>query len=288
MAGYIILTPIKNEIKFLPQVIQSILAQNEKPALWVIIDGGSTDGSVDLITSYTKTIPHTVLVCQHKAGQTPHESVSIAVNEAYKTAKACCNVLKIDYDYIWTIDGDQTLEPSVCGGIFAKCKEDPNIGAASGMIWNPDGTEDTYPEGELPNKRVYSKKAIDDIGGFPVTKYSYDSVILAKLRMKGYKIVAFPEFKITNLRSDSGIERDSWKSHVVFGRARWYLGYSFPLLVAGCGYLTLKKQPVKAVGIFYGYLSSWFNGDEQIKDESIRNHFGKDRLKEIFGGGKHE
>ena len=277
--AYIIITPVKNERDFIPEVIQSVINQTELPVLWVVIDGGSKDESFDLFDAYSKKYSWIIPLYQQKFGRNPHESVSIATKEAYEFIKNH----NIEYDYIWVANGDQIFKNTTCGGIIEKLEADQKIGVASGEVYNPDGTPDTYPKGELPNKRVYSRKALEDIGGFPVTKYSFDTVILAKLRMKGYKVVSFPQYKITNLRGDSGVERDMWKSHVTFGRARWYLGYSLPLVIAGSGYLVMKGQFKKAIGIFYGYLVDRFKGEEQIEDEDIKRHFGKERLREVLG-----
>ena len=275
------ITPVKNEIKHLPYVVDSVLNQTELPVLWVIIDGGSNDGSFECINEYAKKYSWIIPLHQAKYGRNAHESVSMAMRDAYTFTKYIAELKNINYDYIWTIDGDQILAYDVCAGVIQHC--DDTIGVASGLVCGKDDVADTYPEGELPNKRVYSKKALEDIGGFPVAKYSFDTVILAKLRIKGYKVVSFSQYKITNLRSDSGIERDMWKSHVTFGRARWYLGYSMPLVIAGSGYLIMKGQFKKAIGIFYGYLADRFKGEEQIDDVDIKRHFGKDRLKEVLG-----
>ena len=283
MPEYVIITPVKNEMHHLPEIINSVVNQEKQPRLWVIVDGNSDDGSFEMLQAYTKKYPWIHPLKQRAQGRTSHESVSIAVFEAYDYVERYCYAYKLKYDYIWTTDGDQLIGRNVCGGVIAKCNEDPTIGAASGSIYNPDGTKDTYPNGELPNKRVYPRKAIDKIGGFPITKYSYDTVLLAKLRIAGYNIVTFDKYMITNLRTDSGIERDMWKSHVTFGRARWYLGYSIPLVIAGSGYLIMKGQFKKAVGIFYGYLVDRIHNEEQIEDEDIKRHFGKDRLKEVLG-----
>lgn len=211
-----------------------------------------------------------------------HLGVSKAVNIGYEYAREYCEQNNIFYDFIWTIDGDQVLEPDVCGGINLHIERDGTIGAASGQVYNPDGTPDIYPDGELPNKRVYRREAIESIGGFPVTTYSYDTVILAKLRMDRWGIKSFPEYTILNLRADSGIERDGWKSSVQFGKARYYLGYSFLLLVMGCGYLVSQKKVKKAAGVFWGYLTSWMSRAEVIEDKAVWNHFHNERIDEIL------
>ena len=47
-----IITPSYNQVEFLGKAIESVLNQNYPNLEYIIIDGGSTDGSKELIESY--------------------------------------------------------------------------------------------------------------------------------------------------------------------------------------------------------------------------------------------
>jgi glycosyltransferase involved in cell wall biosynthesis len=60
-----IITPSYNQCEFLEESIQSILAQNYPNLEYIIIDGGSTDGSVEIIKKYERYITYWVSENDH-------------------------------------------------------------------------------------------------------------------------------------------------------------------------------------------------------------------------------
>ena len=60
--NYVLITPARNEARFIDSTIKSVIDQTLKPMRWIIVSDGSTDGTDQIVEKYTSANPWIELV----------------------------------------------------------------------------------------------------------------------------------------------------------------------------------------------------------------------------------
>jgi glycosyltransferase involved in cell wall biosynthesis len=122
-----IITPVFNGVKFIELCIQSVIDQNCFDIEHIIVDGGSSDGTIEIIKQYAEKYPHIYWISELDKGQ------SDAMNKGIKMAKGnIIGILNVDDIY-----EKKTLSYVI--NYFQKLSE-PSFLVGNCYVWNDDGT----------------------------------------------------------------------------------------------------------------------------------------------------
>ncbi len=126
---YLVISPVRDEEKHLPNTIESMAGQTIRPAEWVIVNDGSTDRTGQILDEAAKKYPwirpiHRVNRGFRKSGG----GVVEAFDDGYKVAT------RQERDFIVKLDGDLSFAPDYFEKCFARFEEDPQLGVGGGVI----------------------------------------------------------------------------------------------------------------------------------------------------------
>ncbi|REG07113.1 glycosyltransferase family 2 protein [Pelolinea submarina] len=110
-----IITPSYNQAGYLEETIQSVLGQTYPNIEYILIDGGSTDNSLDVIKKYADKLAYWESV--KDKGQTD------AINKGFARATG---------EIIAWLNSDDTLEPQAVAEAVAFLSEHPEVGLVYG------------------------------------------------------------------------------------------------------------------------------------------------------------
>ena len=110
-----IITPSLNQARFLEATIQSVLSQDYPRIEYMIVDGGSNDGSVDVIKKHESKLAW--WVSEKDKGQTD------AINKGFAHAKG---------EILAWINSDDTYEPGAVSAAVKYLQDHPEVGMVYG------------------------------------------------------------------------------------------------------------------------------------------------------------
>ena len=125
-----IITPSFNQARYIEATIQSVLGQDYPRIEYIIMDGGSTDGTVDVIKKYAMESNSSLFKNQKQASGLHTHSIAYWVSEKDKGQTDAINkgFARATGDILAWINSDDTYEPGAISAAVKYLQEHPNVG----------------------------------------------------------------------------------------------------------------------------------------------------------------
>lgn len=271
--GYVIVSPVKNEERWIERTLQSVASQSLRPLFWVIVDDGSTDQTPALIASFAHNRPW-VRVVRRPAGS-PRQPGS-AVIQAFAHGLRSAN--DVPCGFLVKLDCDLELPADYFERILRKFERNPRLGIASGVYleqdeaggWAPIPMPAYHAAGAC---KVIRWQCYKDIGGF-VPERGWDTVDEVRAQTRGWVTQHFPDLPFRHLKPEGsgiGTLRTSRMHGEVF-----YLtggGTFFLALKAAHRALTGRPPVIAGAALLWGYLRLRLAGRPTLLDANETRHY---------------
>ena len=268
---YALISPCRNEARFITKTLDSVIAQSELPAQWVIVDDGSTDGTAEILAEYCAQHSWIKVVAKPDRG---HRAVGPGVIEAfYAGLKTLCLG---EFDYICKLDVDLDLPPRYFEILMDRMQANPRLGSASGKPYYRSKTgawvsEKCGDEMSVGMTKFYRTSCFEDIGGF-VREVMWDGIDCHKSRQRGWVVRSWdePELQFHHLRPMGSSENNILTGRARHGFGQYFMG-SDPLYFSATALFRMTRAPYLLGGfaMLYGYARAWWSGARQLDDPEL-------------------
>jgi GT2 family glycosyltransferase len=232
-----------NGKRFLERCLQSLVAQSYRDFEVVLVDNGSTDGSVSFVS---ERFPQVRLIANRE-----NRGFAAANNQAIRAT---------DSEFVVTLNNDTEVAPEWLGELVGAADADPSVGACAsrmlfadrphminsagialdkaGIAWDWRGGEgDDLQErepvevfGACAGAALYRRSMLDEIGLFDEDFFAYlEDVDLAwRAQWAGWCTLSVPTARVLHYHSGTAVEGSPFKNRLLGRNKVWLIAKNYP------------------------------------------------------------
>lgn len=220
IGDYVIVSPVKDEERYLETTIKSVLAQTVRPAKWIIVDDGSTDCTPEIIRRHCRECDWIISVHNNRDAERRLGSAEVqAFLIGYEFLR------KGNFSFIVKLDGDLDLSRDYFERMLQEFGNDPRLGIASGVYlenitgqWKAVDMPEYHAAGAA---KMVRRECFDEIGGFPLLP-GWDTVDEIKAHAAGWHTAHFKNIQMLHLKPEGCTK--GWGIHGFHGEIYYVCG----------------------------------------------------------------
>jgi glycosyltransferase involved in cell wall biosynthesis len=268
---YVLISPCRDEAPFARRCIESVLKQTIPPALWVIVDDGSKDGTFEILKEYATRFAWIHVVCLPDRGS---RKVGPGVVDAFY---AGLKTIAVDaFEYLCKFDLDLDVPPSYFEHLIHRMEASPRLGTCSGKPYFEHGgklwSERCGDEMSVGMTKFYRVACFLEIGGF-VPEVMWDGIDCHRCRMKNWIACSWddPVIRFQHLRPMGSSQESLLKGRQRHGFGQYFLGTGWLYMTVSAFYRVF--HPPYVLGAFFmwwGYARSAWKNSPRYPDAQFR------------------
>ena len=254
---YAVISPCRDEQEFLRRTLDSVLGQSEPPAVWIVVDDGSTDATPRILREYADRHP-----CLKIVSMPPRKTRVLGPAVVHAFNRGLEEIDLADYDYVVKLDVDLDLPPRYFELLMDHMEADPRLASCSGT---PCGSHEGRLVPERGSEEIsagmtkfYRVSAFKDIGGLaPVLMW--DGIDCHSARVRGWRARSFdePGLRFEHLRPMGSSDRGILRGKRRHGHGQYLMG-THPIYMLASVIRRVPDSPpvVGSLNILAGYVGA--------------------------------
>ena len=287
---YVLVSPCRDEAEHMRRTLESVMTQSVPPALWVVVDDGSTDETSAILESYRARVPYLRVVVRANRGR---RSVGPGVIEAFYAGLETVELE--EFEYLCKLDLDLDLPPRYFELLMERMEANRRLGTSSGKPYfvKPRAgslvPEVCGDEMSVGMTKFYRVQCFREIGGF-VRQVMWDGIDCHRCRMLGWLAESVDDeaLRFIHLRPMGSSQKGIWNGRVRSGFGQYFMGTA-PLYFLASALFRAPKHPVilGSFAMLWGYASSLARGVTRYQDAEFRRFLRRYQYACLLHG-KHE
>ncbi len=197
---YVLLTAAHNEEAYIEETIRSVVAQELRPKVWVIVSDGSTDRTDEIVKQYAQRHAFIRLVRREKDENRRFASKVFALRAGWQA------VASETAPFVGHLDADMSPDPFYFRDLLKKFEEDPKLGIGGGWCLEKSRGEFRDSRGNSPNSvpgsmQMFRRECYQEVGGMlPIEYGGEDWYAEVMARLRGWRVQSFSDLKVRHNR----------------------------------------------------------------------------------------
>jgi biofilm PGA synthesis N-glycosyltransferase PgaC len=268
---YVIITPVRDEARHIGKTIRAVTSQTVRPAQWLIVDDGSTDGTSGILDVHGSQTSWINVIHRRNRG---YRAAGGGVIEAFDAGYSLVN--DDGWDFIVKLDGDLSFAPDYFEQCFKIFEAEATLGIGGGTVCRLErGGLRVDSVGDPPfhvrgATKIYRRACWEQISPL-VRAPGWDTIDEVKANQHGWTTRTFANLALIQ-HKPTGEADGGWRNWFKNGRANYITGYHPVFMMAKCAKRSLDRPYLLgSLALLTGYWSGYMERIPQMADrEAIR------------------
>ena len=284
---YLLVSPCRDEAKYMRETLDSVVRQSIPPTKWVIVDDGSTDNTPQILAEYQAKHDWIQVVTRGNRGR---RAVGPGVIDAFYAGYETIN--PDDYDYLCKLDLDLRLPRRYFEDLMERMNANPRIATCSGKAYiEEDGHLINERHGDdmsLGMTKFYRVSAFKEIGGF-VREVMWDGIDCHRCRMNGWIACSWdePELRFIHLRPMGSSQVSIYAGRIRHGFGQYFMGTGLLFMIASAVFrMNQKPYVLGSLAMIWGWLKAALERKPRYGDATFRRFLRRYQWRALCFGKK--